>query len=185
MKRISRHILVSLAAMSSMIVCAQTSPGATIESVIGHGDFIPRIPSAADVDRELGPATRSRMGNESFLCYSVGTRKLILFLDEGADDNDAAVEEVAVFGAGPVGPDHCPPVDIPALSKGFHGLDIGASVAALHRTGLDFSLDDADHSGMEKLKAYTFSPLRDQHDLYHRFYVQGNKVVGYSIGVTE
>lgn len=149
------------------------------------GDFVPHVPTIADVKAQLGSIQEAYDGQDRIYTYRVAPSGWMKFRSgEALQDRYVGVEEV-IYSRFPPAPESSTQMVGRNLSGDrFAGIGLGEPVSKLEAQGVAFRKSEVELFG-RKMTVYERTPQAGQDDLFYRYFVVGGQVEALSIGVTE
>jgi hypothetical protein len=171
----------------SALACKEPQRGAGpgLLKLFAVGDFVPHVPTVADVKTELGSVQEARIGQNRIYTYRAAHSGWITFRpSEALQDKYAGVEEVIYSRFPPTPASSTQMVGRKLLSDKLMGIAIGDSASKLEARGIAFRKSTVKLFG-RKMTAYECTPQLGQDDLFYRYFIVDNQVEAFSMGVTE
>lgn len=184
MKRIL--IGISLATFwFSATACNEPPKSVDVLKLFAIGDFVPHVPTVAEVKTELGAVQTIRTGHDRVYTYRVAADGWLTFLpSEALQDKYAGIEEI-IYSRFPFTPEGSGQlVGKRLLGDKLMEIGLGDSVSKLDSLGVTFRKKDVELFG-RKMVVYECTPQAGQDDLFYRFFIANNRVEAFSMGVTE
>lgn len=184
-----RVLTVFVSAFLCFSALASNAPrrvaGASVLTLFATGDFLPHVPTLADIRVELGALQEAHVAQDRVFTYRVARNGwLTLRTNEAPEERYTAIEEVIYSRFSPTLASSKQMVGKKLLSSQLMGISLGDSVSKLKNSGIKFRKNIVELFG-RKVTAYECTPKVGEDDLFYRYFIIDNRVEAFSIGVTE
>jgi hypothetical protein len=186
MKRALIAMLVTALSFSAL-ACKEPrrTTGRSVLELFAVGDFVPHVPTVADIKMELGSVQETLIGKDRIYTYRTAPNGWMTFRpSEALLDKYAGIEEVILSRFPPTSSGSTQMIGRQMLSDKLMGIALGDSASKLDSSGIVFKKSTGELFGRQMM-VYECTPQPGQDELSYRYFIMGNQVEAFSMSVTE
>ncbi|RYD93227.1 MAG: hypothetical protein EOP50_11450 [Sphingobacteriales bacterium] len=175
--------------VSSLLLLFASSAGAAggnpldLDKIFADADFRPSIPSQLAIESAYGAGKVVMADGEKYSFYDIGNgRQLRIAYNEGINKRATYATDITVCDCRFI--EHAPTARRPVTASSMLSMSIGNSLGTLKMTPSGYQKKRM-RFGRMKIDILEANPIKGESDLYIRYLTRGDRIIGFSIGVTE